>query len=195
MIAALTHNSLRQFRAHRLRTAMTVLSIALGVAACFAIDTANRALLDSLSITVQRLAGNATLQITAGESGVPEALLDTVRQTPGVQLAEPVIEVVAHTGFPNDSGLLVLGIDNSSDSRLRQFEFDRSQTEIADPLLFLAQPNSILLSRSFAARNRMRVGDKLPLLTAGASRNFVVQGLFEPRGAGSVFGGNLALRW
>ena len=193
MIAALAHNSRRQFRAHRLRTAMTVASIALGVAACFAIDTANRALLDSLSITVQRLAGNATLQITAGESGVPEALLDTIRQTPGVQIAEPVIEVVAHTGIPNDSGLLVLGIDTSSDSRLHQFEFDRSKTEIADPLLFLSQPNSILLSRSFAARNGLHIGDKLPLLAAGASRNFIVQGFFEPRGAGSVFGGNLAL--
>ena len=153
MIAALTHNSLRQFRAHRLRTAMTVLSIALGVAACFAIDTANRALLDSLSITVQRLAGNATLQITAGESGVPEALLDTVRQTPGVQLAEPVIEVVAHTGFPNDSGLLVLGIDNSSDSRLRQFEFDRSQTEIAD---IVGCSVATVKTRVFYAKRRLR---------------------------------------
>jgi len=172
---------------------MTVLSIALGVAACFAIDTSNRALLDSLSTTVQRLAGNATLQITAGESGVPETLLDKIRQTPGVQLAEPVIEVIAHTEIPGDSGLLILGIDNSTDSRLRQFEFDRSQTEISDPLLFLAQPNSILLSRSFAVRNGLRIGDKLPLLAAGASRNFVVRGLFEPRGAGSVFGGNLAL--
>jgi putative ABC transport system permease protein len=193
MIAALAHNSARHFRAHRLRAGMTALSVALGVAACFAIDTANRALLDSLSTTVQRLAGKATLQVTAGESGLPEELLDTIRRTPGVQVAEPVVEVVTHTGLSGDSGLLILGIDNSADDQLRQFEFDRSQTAIADPLLYLAQPNSILLSRSYASRNNLRIGDQLSLFTAGTRKNFVVQGLFEPRGIGSVFSGNIAI--
>jgi putative ABC transport system permease protein len=193
MIAALAHISAKQCRAHRLRFAMTVLAVALGVSACFAISTANRALLDSLSLTVQRLAGRSTLQVTAGESGFPEGLLDTVRSTPGIQLAEPVIEVVAQTGYADEGGLLILGIDGTGDQRLRQYEFDRSQTMIPDPMMYLAQPNSILLARTFAARHGLRIGDQLPVFTAEGKKNFVVQGFFQPQGVGSVFGGNIAV--
>ena len=91
MILALWQVASRQWRIHRLRVAMTTLGIALGVAVFFAVRTANSALLDSLTLTVQRLAGKSTLEVTAGETGFPEEVLDTVRATPGVQLAEPVI--------------------------------------------------------------------------------------------------------
>lgn len=193
MIAALAQVSLRQCRTHRLRVAMTALGIALGVAAFFAISTANRALLDSLALTVERLAGKSTLEVTAGETGFPETLLETVRATPGVQLAEPVIEVIVHTTYADEGSLLILGVDETGDQQLRQYEFDRSQTVIDDPLMYLAQPNSILLSRVFATRHGLRIGDELPLFTANGKRNFVVQGFFQPQGMGSVFGGNIAV--
>lgn len=185
--------SVRQCRTHRLRVAMTALGIALGVAAYFAVSTANRALLDSLALTIQRLAGRSTLQVTAGETGMPEGLLDIVRSTPGVQLAEPVIEVIVHTGFANEGGLLILGVDETGDRQLRQYEFDSSKTVIDDPLMYLAQPNSILLSHVFADRHGLRIGDELPLFTAKGKKNFVVQGFFQPVGMGSVFGGNIAI--
>src|SRR3954463_13060441 len=94
MIPALWQVTFRQWRTHRLRVVMTTLGIALGVAVFFAIRTANAALLDSLSMTVERLAGKSTLEVSAGETGFPEAMLDTVRATPGVKFAEPVIEVI-----------------------------------------------------------------------------------------------------
>ena len=73
MISALWQVSSRQWRTHRLRVAMTTLGIALGVAVFFAVRTANAALLDSLTLTVERLAGKSTLEVTAGEAGFPEA--------------------------------------------------------------------------------------------------------------------------
>lgn len=191
--AALWEISARQWREHRLRMSITTLSIALGVGVFFAVGSANRALLDSLALTVERLAGKSTLEITSGETGLPEATLDTVRNTPGVQLAEPVIEVVLHTGFQDEGNLLVLGIDTTGDQQLRQYEFDRGQSEIADPLVYLAQPNSILLSRPFADRHGLRIGNSLPLFTAHGRKDFVVQGLFKPTGVGEVFGGNIAV--
>ncbi len=193
MIGALAQVSARQCRLHRLRVIMTALGIALGVAAYFAVSTANRALLDSLALTVERLAGKSTLQVTAGETGFPEELLDTVRSTPGVQLAEPVIEVTAHTSFADEGALLIMGVDETGDRQLREYEFDRSKTVIDDPLMYLAQPNSILLSHAFADRHGLRIGDELPLFTADGKRNFVVQGFFQPQGMGSVFGGNIAV--
>jgi putative ABC transport system permease protein len=193
MISALWQITFRQWGTHRLRVSMTTLGIALGVAVFFAIRTANAALLDSLTLTVERLAGKSTLEISAGETGFPEATLDTVRATPGVKLAEPVIEIVANTAFHEEGSLLILGVDTTGDQQLREYEFDRSQTQIADPLTYLAQPNSILLSRTFADRHGLRIGDHFPAFSAHGKMDFVVEGVFKPTGLGAVFGGNIAV--
>ena len=193
MFLALWHVTSCQWKSHRLRVALTTLGIALGVAVFFAVRTANAALLDSLTLTVERLAGKSTLEVTAGETGFPEQILETVRSTPGVQIAEPVIEVIANTGFKDEGNLLIMGVDTTGDQQLREYQFDRSQTQISDPLVYLAQPNSILLSRSFAERHGLRIGDALPLFTSHGRKDFTVQGLFKPVGIGEVFGGNIAV--
>jgi len=172
---------------------MTTLGIALGVGVFFAVRTANAALLDSLTLTVEHLAGKSTLEVTAGETGFPEETLDTVRATPGVQLAEPVIEVIVHTAFQDEGNLLILGVDTTGDQQLRQYEFDSSQSQVADPLTYLADPKSILLSRAFAERHRLHIGDHLPIFTAHGKMDFTVQGIFKPTGVGEVFGGNIAV--
>src|ERR1700730_1253404 len=115
MVAALWQISSRQWRTHRLRVTLTTLGIALGVSVFFAVRTANASLLDSLTLTVERLAGKSTLEVAAGESGFPARVLETVRSTPGVQVAEPVIEVMAHTGFEDEGNLLIMGVDATGD--------------------------------------------------------------------------------
>ncbi|MGB6200056.1 MAG: ABC transporter permease, partial [Candidatus Acidiferrales bacterium] len=193
MLLALWLITRRQWRAHRIRVVLTTLGIALGVAVFFAIRTANFALLDSLQQTVEKVAGKSTLQVTAGESGFPENILDIVRATPGVKVAEPVIEVDVHTTYPGEGNLLVLGVDTTGDQQLRDYEFDRSQTEIVDPLTYLAQPASIMLSRTFAERHNLKIGDTLPLLTSNGRKDFTVEGIFKPVGIGEIFGGNIAV--
>jgi putative ABC transport system permease protein len=193
MISALWQVASRQWGTHRLRVVLTTLGIALGVAVFFAIRTANAALLDSLTLTVERLAGKSTLEVTAGETGFPEKILDIVRDTPGVQLAEPLIEVIARTAIQDEGNLLILGVDTTGDQQLRQYEFDQSQTRIADPLTYLAQPNSILLSRAFAERHGLQIGSHLPIFTSHGKMDFIVEGIFKPTGVGEVFGGNIAV--
>ncbi|HXC34129.1 MAG TPA: FtsX-like permease family protein [Verrucomicrobiae bacterium] len=193
MFGALWQITFKQWRAHHLRVALTTLGIALGVAVFFAIRTGNATLLDSLRSTVERLAGKATLQVTAGEAGFSEKVLDTVRATPGVQLAEPVIEAIAQTSYADEGALLILGVDTTGDHQLRDYQFDQSQMQISDPLVFLAQPNSLLLSRAFADRHGLKVGDKLPLFASDGKKDFTVQGTFKPTGVGEVFGGNIAV--
>jgi putative ABC transport system permease protein len=193
MFLALWHISLRQWWSHRLRLFLTTMGIALGVAVFFAIRTANITLLDALQLTVEKVAGKATLQITAGETGFPEEVLETVRSTPGVKIAEPIIEVIARTAFAEEGNLLILGVDSAGDQQLRDYQFDKAHTQIADPLVFLAQPNSILLSRAFADRHSLKIGDLLPLYTSSGRTDFTVQGVFKPVGIGEVFGGNIAI--
>ena len=193
MLSALWFVTLRQWGRHRLRVTLTTFGVALGVAVFFAIRTTNVTLIDSLKVTIEKLAGKATLQISAGESGFSESVLETVRSTLGVKIAEPVIEVIATTSFPDQGNILIMGVDTASDQKLREYEFDRSQTQVADSLVFVSQPDSILLSNSFAEAHSLKIGDKLPLFTSAGRKEFTVQGTFKPAGMGEVFGGNLAI--
>jgi len=193
MFAMLAQITWQQWRQHRLRTALTMLGIALGVAVFFAVRTANVTLLSSLTTTIEKLAGKTTLQVTGGESGFPEEIWDIVRDTPGVKVAEPTIEVIAHTAFEDEGNLLIMGVDMVGDRELREYQFDEEHSEIGDPLVALAQPDSILIARPFAEKHQLKEGDKLPLFTSQGKKEFTVRGIFQPKGMGEVFGGQIAV--
>jgi putative ABC transport system permease protein len=192
MISALANITWKQWRQRRLRTLLTLLGITLGVAVFFAVRTANVSLINSLTTTIEKVAGKATLQIVGGESGFPESVWETVKDTPGVKIAEPTIEVVAHTAFEDEGALLIVGADMLGDGELREYQFDEGG-EIGDPLVALAQPDSILVSRVFADKHELKEGDKLPLFTSQGKKDFTVRGVFNPSGLGEVFGGQVAV--
>jgi len=193
MIGALTQITLRQWRGHVLRVTLATFSIALGVAAFFAICTANADTQQALRLTVERIAGKATLQITAGEAGVGEGVLEQARQFPGVALAEPVIEVLAQTSSPCAGNLLVLGLDIASGASLHAGEIDHSRGDFRPSLEFIAQPDSLALAQALAERCGLRIGSRLLLNVASGRQTFTVRGLFTPVGLAEVYGGNLAI--
>ena len=193
MFSMLAHITWQQWRLHKLRTLLTLVGIALGVAVFFAVRTANVTLLASLTTTIEKLAGKTTLQIVGGETGFPEEVWDAVRDTPGVKVAEPVVEVIANTDYDDASTLMIVGVDMVGDRELREYQFDEAQSEISDPLVALAQPDSILIARTFADKHQLKEGDKLPLYTAQGKRAFTIRGIFQPKGVGEVFGGQIAV--
>ncbi|MBA3766809.1 MAG: ABC transporter permease, partial [Acidobacteria bacterium] len=193
MLSALAFITFRQWRLRGLRLALTLLGVALGVAAFFAVRTANTTLTGSLRGMVEQLAGRATLQLTGGESGFPQDVLKTVIDTPGVQLAEPIIETVAQVALPGEDNLLLLGLDMGSDLKLYEGTFDELGLEISNPLAFTSRSDSIAVSRAFADRHKLKEGDLLPLYTQRGLQNFTVRGFFKPIGIGTVFGGNIAV--
>ncbi len=193
MFGALSLVTFRQWRLHKLRLALTLAGIALGVAVFFAVRTANTTLVGSLATTVEKLAGQSTLQVTAGEASFPQEVLRTVRATPGVVLSEPVIETVVQTALPDSANILVLGMDTGSDLKLYQGEFDESGLEISNPLAFSERPDSIAISRPFADRYGLKEGDHLPIYTSRGPQTLTVRGFFKTSGASVVFGGNIAL--
>ncbi len=58
--------------ARPLRTAMTILGVALGVSVFVAIRTANEEVLRSFEVAVSSVAGKATLQVSGGDLGFDE---------------------------------------------------------------------------------------------------------------------------
>src|SRR5688572_8669221 len=156
--------------------------------------TANEAVFYAFERTVDRIAGAAQLQVTSGEAGFPEEVLERVQSIPGVQVAVPVIEAPAGTHLPGQGNILILGVDMTGDRSLRTYDLEAGDEAIVDdPLVFLAQPDSIIVTAEFAARNGLRVGERLTLSTMQGDRAFTVRGVMRSGGLTSAFGGNLAV--
>jgi putative ABC transport system permease protein len=182
------------FRKHILRTLLTVAGITLGVAVFVGMHTANQSVLYAFNTTIDRIAGKTELQVTAGETGFNEEILETVQQARSVRVAVPVIEAVVDSRIAGQGDLLVLGVDMTGDRSLREYDLEAGDEAIIDdPLVFLAQPDSIILASEFASRNGLNVGSRVTLGTAFGDRQFTVRGVMKSSGLSSAFGGNLAI--
>src|SRR5437667_7177746 len=106
-------------RKHLLRCLLTTAGIVLGVAVCVAMHTANQSVLAAFHETIDRIAGSTQLQVTAGDPGFEEEVLDKIRETPGVAAAAPVIEASVSTEHGN---LLILAVDMLGDRSLRNYD-------------------------------------------------------------------------
>src|SRR5213082_1212070 len=166
------------FRKRVLRTALTVAGIVLGVAVFVGMHTANQSVLYAFTRTVDRIAGKTELEVTAGETGFDEDVLDKVQSASTVRVAVPVIEAVVDPGIAGQGTLLVLGIDMTGDRSLRDYDLESGDDAVIDdPLVFLAQPDSIILSKAFADKNRLAPGSQLPLGTIEGEKRFTVRGI------------------
>ncbi len=181
-------------RKHVLRTVLTTAGIVLGVAVFVGMHTANQSVLFAFNSTVDRIAGKTELQVSAGETGFDEAVLETVQGAATVRVAVPVIEAVVDSQREGQGNLLVLGTDMTGDRSLRDYDLeDADEAIIDDPLVFLAQADSIMLTKAFADRNGLSVNSVMTLGTALGPRAFTVRGIMKSKGLASAFGGNLAI--
>jgi len=179
------------FRRHVLRTLLTVAGIVLGVAVFVGMHTANQTVLQGFSRTVDRIAGKTELQVTAGETGFDEDVLDTVQAAKTVRVAVPVIEAIVEpkTTSAASGTVLVLGIDMTGDRSLRNYALeDADASAIDDPLVFLAQPDSLMITTDFAARHGLTVGRAISLRTIQGDRPFTVRGIMAAGGLSQAFG-------
>jgi putative ABC transport system permease protein len=177
------------------RLALTVLALALGVSLVCAIDLVNRAVLRAFVEVVDTMAGRAALQVTGGQGTfIAEDVAAVVAAVPGVELTVPVVSATTFVAGEGGEALTVHGVDITNEKAVRVYESrDAGGFELGDPLVFLNQPDSIVLTRQFARRHRLGVGDSIMLETSAGRRAFVVRGLLEPQGVARVYGGNLVV--
>ncbi len=177
-------------RKHLLRCLLTMAGIVLGVAVFVGMHTANQSVLAAFHETIDRIAGSTQLQVTAGEAGFEEDVLDKVRSLPEVRAAAPVIESTVSAGGSN---LLILGVDMLGDRSLRNYDLEDTDTSIDDPLVFLAQPDSLIVTKTFATQQRLALNSRIPMRTMAGDQVFTVRGVMKPGGLASAFGGELAI--
>jgi putative ABC transport system permease protein len=181
-------------RKHSLRSLLTTVGIVLGVAIFIGMHAVGASVLSALNTTIDRIAGKTQLQVTAGEAGFPEEVLEHVQSVPVVAAAAPVIEAVVQTGLKEEGNLLIIGVDMTGDRGLRQYDLeDGDQDIVDDPLVFLAQPDSLIVTRDFAQRTGLGSGSKLTMQTMDGEREFTIRGVMRPGGLSAAFAGNLAV--
>jgi putative ABC transport system permease protein len=148
--------------------------VGLGVAATIAVQTANGDILRSFEESVLTVAGPVSLEVSAGESGMDERLVGSVRDVAGVESARPVVEVgvrVAMAGGRQES-FRILGVDlldelNSIRGRIpASFDTFRSSGNEAE-LEGLLAPHGILIGQVLASELEVAPQDVLTLEVGG----------------------------
>ncbi|MFB3060149.1 MAG: ABC transporter permease [Candidatus Binatia bacterium] len=193
MIRLLHAITLPHFKRHRLRTWLTLLGIALGVAVITSISIASRTLTLSFQQTIDLIAGKAVLQVVNAESGVKESLYPLIRDTAGVKEAAPAVQgFLPIVGFKGER-LFVYGVDLLTDFFIRDYEFAGGTFNFDRALNFIAQPDSIALTESLSLRLGFPLGSRVTLSTSRGTQDYTVRGLLKEEGTAKVFGGSFAL--
>jgi len=181
-------------RKHLPRSVLTTAGIVLGVALLVAMRTADQSVRRSFASTVERIAGRTQLQVTFGDAGFPEEVLEKVQGVREVRAAAPVIEAIVDTRMAGEGKLLIVAVDMTGDRSLRDYDLENGDEDaVDDPLVFLAQPDSLMVTREFAARNGLSTGAHVALDTMEGRRQFTVRGILKAGGMAAAFGGNLGV--
>ncbi len=181
----LTGLAWRTVAARPLRSLLTIIGIALGVAVLTASLTLGAALDAALDRTVRDMVGRADLRVSGFlESGLSEASVATISNTPGVEDAAAVIEhrtfpAGSPTGEPADA-VTVVGIDPGSYLRLHDLPLLSGSG-----LQGAAEPVA-LVTEELATSDGYTVGSTLSLLGAGGLTELRVVGILP--GFGPIAG-------
>ena len=185
----------RHLASSGVRAALTATGVAFGVALVVAIQVINASTLRSFTDAIDDLAGTAALQVR-GPGSFSEKIADDLRRVPGVDHAVPIITTTFFTVDPPGAGeaLSVFAADVTDGHAVRTLHLVKSGDHVVDdPLSFLVDPASIIVTDDFAARTGLRKESPLRLRTPVGMRVFTVRGILPPGGVGRAFGGNLLL--
>lgn len=187
--------SLRHFRLHLLRTALTVLGIALGITVFVGIKLVNDATLGSFRQMINNVAGRAQIEVSRGRSGFEEHVFDDVQKVSGVAKATPLIRSSAYLENAANDTVIILGVDTLADKDFRTFtaEEDGKEAEDIDALQFLNSPDSVLITDVLAKRYGIKKEDTLRVVTGAGLKELTVRAVLAEKGAAKVFGGNLLI--
>lgn len=193
LLSLLRRVSLKHVRHQKARTIIAMLGIALGVATIVAIDIVNASVLRSFEDSINHITGKAVLQVTDGESGFPESLLERVQNVPGVEYAVPVIQTNALFSGGSRRSFMILGVDALQDHYVRSYKLSDESADIPDPLLFFAKPDSLLLTRKMAVSEGILIDQTVRVQTVQGFKTLTVRGLLDPVGPARAAGGDIAV--
>ncbi len=111
------HITLRHLHLNKLRTALTVIGIVLGVAVFVSLQVAIHTAIESFNSTVDHVTGKANLQVTSSGRGFPEETYLKIKKVPGIKAATPVIQDIARSMISTVSPSTFLALMSSAINR------------------------------------------------------------------------------
>lgn len=185
-------------RLHRLRTAVQVLAIAVGVALGYAVGLINTAALGEFNAAIREVNGTADAAIEGPRSGFDEQLYAEVARHPDVILASPVLatEVPAWTDDTDRPvRLTILGVDALRAGWVTPnllpgpgSEPDDASDDTGNASRFALFADGIFLSPAALARLGLRAGDTLMVRASDQPVPLVVRGTLPAVRPGSLLG-------
>ncbi|HET6746134.1 MAG TPA: FtsX-like permease family protein [Candidatus Limnocylindria bacterium] len=178
-----------------LRTALTAMGVALGVAVIAASLMAGQAATDAVRRAAQELLGSAQLRVRAFETaGFTPRTITTLRKISGVNNAAAVSEERVRSVTTNPGPdekvftLLLIGVDPADEALIRTYEL------AGGSFLDDGDPTGVLVNAGWARENDVQIGDALLLngRRAEVPANHVV-GLLADTGFGALGAGALVV--
>jgi putative ABC transport system permease protein len=180
-LLVLVHIRHRPFRA-----ALTVIGVAIGVAAWLAIRLANGEVSRSFEQSVETVVGKASVSLSRGTEGIDESIMRVIQHHPGVQSAHPVlkVEVIIQEGPATGHTLVIWGVDilEYGDALQSGESTDLISNEQWEQFL---SSQTVFVGEEFARKSDVSHGQILPVKGKGGSQNLVVGGLLRSSGSRS----------
>jgi putative ABC transport system permease protein len=180
---------MRNLQRKRLRSVLTIVGAAGGVALFVAIEIINASTLRYFADGVRALAGGAALTVSASEAGFPEHLRDELLSLAGVHDAVPAVEAVGYVvraGRTEPEMLAVLGIEPRLEPQVRRHRLEHEPSGPA-ALQALERADAVLLPPGLPASGEPGAGGSIELLTATGRERLAVAGRLAASG-GEVSG-------
>jgi putative ABC transport system permease protein len=190
MMSLLRLVTLQYLRQNPLRTGLTILGVAFGVAIFVAIRVSNLSTLRAFAETVDAVSGRTQLHIVGEVASIDQALYPRVRSMPGLAAAVPVVTGYAVAEAWEEELLLVLGIDVLLDRDVRDYHLVASADDDRQSLRRLQDPATLFVSETFARRHGLGLGSSVTLLTPRGRNEYVIRGLLAAKGPARALGGN-----
>ncbi len=173
----------RSLRARPLRSLLSGLGVALGVAVLFAGLATNAGIDASVNSTVRDLVGRADLRVAAfGEQGLTEETVQIIAGTPGVEVISPALQRRTYLGPDVEAGpalpppVTVLGIDPATEPQLHDLHL------VAGSMLREQNEPSALISEQLASEDGLSVGAPITMQGTGDRVTYRVIGILAGEG-------------
>ena len=179
----------RGLTARRLRSTLTIIAVALGVALVSGTLLANQAASEAIQRSAEEILGKAELRVRAFEAdGFDPRTVERLGKI-GVLAAAPVAErrLLVSDPIKTTFNLLVLGVDPDDEARVRTYDLEAGS-------FLSANPKDAVVNARWAADHGFGIGDELVLTGAKEGvPHLRIVGLLGELGVGALQQGNVLL--
>src|SRR5687767_12557203 len=207
---------MRPLASEKIRTATTIIGVALGIAVVIAIQLTNASSVRGFATALETVAGKTAIEIIGTGTGVDETRLAELAWLRQFGVISPVIEgsaalVVDGVSFASRRQLeavKVLGIDILRDQPFRDYQLlqldvaqapspkaqaDSDSYTTQQFLEILTKEGSVVITEKLARRRNYQIGGEMGLMIGDGGLPLVVRGYLKDEGPARVLDGNFIL--